>query len=42
MCSNILRTADKIVVIENGKAVEQGTHEELSAKNGAYAQLSNI
>lgn len=30
---------DKIVVLDDGKIVEQGTHKELLAKNGAYAKL---
>ena len=37
--STILR-ADKILFIENGKILEQGTHEELTKKGGAYAKLS--
>ncbi len=36
--SNIFM-ADKIVLIENGQALEYGTHEELMHKNGRYAQL---
>lgn len=30
---------DKIVVLHDGKIVEQGTHKELLAKNGEYANL---
>ena len=31
--------ADKIIVLENGKIVEQGTHKELLQKNGLYAEM---
>ncbi len=34
-----IRKADKIVVMEGGKAIELGSHDELIEKNGAYAQL---
>ena len=31
--------ADKIIVLENGKAAEEGTHEQLLQKNGLYARM---
>lgn len=34
-----IRGADKIVFIRDGEIAEQGTHEELIALNGAYAQM---
>ncbi len=36
-----IENADKIVVLEKGKIVEQGTHQQLLAENGAYAGLYN-
>ncbi|KAH1571385.1 hypothetical protein KXW39_009270 [Aspergillus fumigatus] len=34
-----IRKADNIVVMSQGKIMEQGTHEELARKNGIYASL---
>ncbi len=34
-------SSDTILVMEKGRVVEQGTHSELLAKNGAYATLYN-
>ncbi len=34
--------ADKIAVIENGHLAESGTHDELIAQEGLYAQLHGM
>jgi ATP-binding cassette subfamily B protein len=36
-----IRQADQILVIDDGKIVEQGSHEYLLARNGLYADLYN-
>ena len=37
-----IENADKILVIDKGRIIEQGTHQELLAKNGAYTRLHDI
>ena len=34
--------ADKILVLENGRIVEQGTHEELKSAGGIYQSIYEI
>jgi ATP-binding cassette subfamily B protein len=34
-----IKNADKIVVLENGLKVEEGTHKQLIANNGTYANI---
>ena len=31
--------ADHIIVLDHGRIVERGTHQELLARRGAYAQM---
>ena len=37
-----IRNADKIVVLSDGKVVEEGNHDDLFAKNGQYATLVKL
>lgn len=37
-----VRMADRILVLKNGQMLEIGTHEELLASNGLYAELFNL
>jgi ATP-binding cassette subfamily B protein len=37
-----VRMASQIIVIENGKVIERGTHEQLMALNGHYANLFSL
>lgn len=37
-----IKNADKIMVLEKGQLVEQGSHDELMAMNGLYAHLYQI
>ncbi|MFB5660838.1 ABC transporter ATP-binding protein [Alteribacillus sp. HJP-4] len=37
-----LKHADQILVLENGKVIEEGVHEELLKRNGAYKAIYDI
>ena len=34
-----VKNADKIIVLDNAKIVEEGTHEQLVAQGGIYSEL---
>jgi ATP-binding cassette subfamily B protein len=37
-----VRNADRILVLNNGKIIEEGSHESLMKKDGMYAELFNL
>ena len=37
-----VRSADRIIVMDEGRIVEQGDHDSLIAKNGLYSRLAEL
>ena len=37
-----IKNAQRILVVDHGQIVEEGTHEELINKNGAYKKLYEL
>ena len=37
-----VHNADKILVLDNGKIIDEGSHEELINRDGVYKELHNM